>query len=469
MADTQDTPNVDTVVIGGGPGGYVAAIRAAQLGQQVVVVEKAHLGGICLNWGCIPTKALLKSAHVLSTIQHSADFGISAETVSFDYPAIVARSRGVSERLAAGVAFLLKKNKIRVVNGRGKLADSNTVTVELSDGGTESITAKHVILATGARTREFPNLKLDRKRIISSREAMVLDHVPESIAIVGAGSIGVEFADLFQQFGAQVTIIEMLPAVLPLSDAAISREVSKAFKKRRMKVLTDTALKTLENVGDRVKLTYERKGRPGEMEAEYVLLAIGVQPNSEGLGLEEVGIATDRGWVQVDDYGRTSVPSVYAIGDLVGQPCLAHVASAQGILAVEHIAGKKVIPINMGNIPACTYCHPEVASVGLTEQQAVDAGFEVKTGRFPFSACGRALAAGDSVGFVKTVIDGKHGKLLGLHIVGAEATELLMEFTIGRNADLTYEDLLKTVHPHPTLSEGIHEAVAAAFGEAIHV
>jgi len=438
--------------------------------MKVVVVEKAEMGGICLNWGCIPTKALLRSAQVLSLVKEAATFGITVDRVSCDYAAVVRRSRAVSAQLSAGISFLMKKNRIPVLAGRGRLLSPDTVEVQLNDGASvETLNAGNIIIATGARTRQFPNMKLDGKRVLSSREAMVLDRVPRSIAVVGAGSIGVEFAHLFQQFGSEVTLFEMLPACLPLADSAISRELQKTFRKRGMKVLTSTTIDGLENVGESVRLAYTRKGRDSELDAEYVLLAAGVQPNSEGLGLEEVGIATDRGAVKVDEYCRTEVPSVYAIGDVIGQPCLAHVASAEGILAVEQMAGREPLPINYDNIPACTYCSPQAASVGLTEQSAVDAGYGVKTGRFPLKASGKALAMGDTRGFIKTVIDSDSGALLGLHIVGAEATELLMEFALGRTVGATWKDVLRTIHPHPTLSEAIHEAVAAAFGEAIHM
>ncbi len=466
----SESIQADVVVIGGGPGGYVAAIRAAQLGRQVVLVERAELGGICLNWGCIPTKALLRSAEMYGAMQHAGEYGLSATEVTFDYPAVVARSRAVSQRLSQGVGFLMKKNRVRVVQGTARLSGAKRVEVVDDDGnGVAAIAAEAVILATGAHTRDFPGMAIDGTRIIGSREALVLQEVPRRIAILGAGSIGVEFAHHFLSFGAEVHLFEALPRILPLADEDLSKELAKAFKKRGMKLYPGTPVTAVEKTEGGVVLSFERKGRPESLEADLLLMAVGVLPNSAGLGLEEVGVETDHGWVKVDSSYRTSVPGIYAIGDLVGQPCLAHVASAEAIVAVEHLCGHPVRPIDYGNIPACTYCSPQVASVGMTEAQAVAEGRDVRVGRFPLMANGKALALGETAGFVKAVVDGGDGALLGLHIIGAEATELLLEFTLGRSLQATARDLLGAIHPHPTLGESLHEAVAAALNEAIHL
>ena len=459
----------DLAVVGGGPGGYVAAIRAAQLGFDVTLVEKAELGGICLNWGCIPTKALLRSAEVYRTMLNAGEYGLAAGDVSFDFAAVVARSRKIAGKLSQGVAFLLKKNKVRVLAGHARLAGGPTLGVELNDGTSVVVEANNVILATGARTRDFPGMRIDGKRILGSRAAMTLDRVPSSMAIIGAGSIGVEFADVFHSFGSQVTLFEMLPAVLPASDADVSRELAKSLKKRRIGVNVGTRVVEVEKLEGGIRIIYERKGKEKALETECLLMAVGVTPISEDLGLEAAGVETVDGWVKVDGNCRTTASGVFAIGDLTGQPCLAHVASAEGIVAVEHIAGHWGSPIDYNNIPACTYCSPQVASLGLTESAAVEAGHTVKSGKFPFVANGKALAMGETAGFVKTVVDGHSGKLLGLHIIGPEATEMLMEFAVGRKLGATAKDILGVIHPHPTLSESIHEAVAAALGEAIHL
>jgi dihydrolipoamide dehydrogenase len=468
MNGATETSRSDVLVIGGGPGGYVAAIRAAQLGRKVTLVEKDALGGICLNWGCIPTKALLRSAQVLLLAAGADEFGIEVAGVKPDWQRVVKRSREVAGRLSQGVGFLLKKNRVEVVAGTARLVSPRTVEVTAADGSTKRIESAAVVLATGARTREFPNLRLDRTRVISAREAMVLEQLPESIAIIGGGSIGVEFAHLFHAFGVRVLLFEMLPSLLPAGDEDISRDLEKSFKKRGMTVLTSTAIDGLDVGSGSVGVRYTRKGKSESAEVACVLLAVGVQPNSEGLGLEEAGIQTEKGFIVTDEVGRTTAPGVYAIGDVAGQPCLAHAASAEGVLAVEHLAGLPVHPIDYDNIPACTYCSPQVASVGLTERQAAERGIETKVGRFHFRANGKALAMGEPEGLVKAIVRAADGVLLGLHVVGGEATEMIQPFALGRTLGARWEDLIRTIHPHPTLSEAVPEAVLAAFGHAIH-
>jgi len=469
MSDKTVALTSDLAVLGAGPGGYVAAIRAAQLGRDVVLIDEAELGGVCLNWGCIPTKALLRSAEVLSLVRGAGEFGIETSGIDFDFARVVGRSREVAGRLSQGVGHLMKKNGIRVLSGRGRLAGPGLVAVTSADGARTHVEAAQVIIATGARTRDFPGLRMDGKRVISSREAMTLEQVPRSMVIVGAGSIGVEFGHLFQTFGTEVTLLEMMPAILPASDKDVSRELARAFKKRKVKLHTEARLVELVPRDDGVSVTFERRGKRQTMETEYVLMAVGVVPNSEDLGLEEQGIDLDNGWIKVDSFCRTSQPTVYAIGDVTGPPCLAHVASAQGVLAVEHMAGRQVTPIRYDQVPACTYCQPQVASVGLTEEGALEAGLEIVCGRFPWRANGKALALGEIAGFVKTVVEKPTGKLLGLHVVGSEATELLQEYGLGLTLEATAADILATIHPHPTLSEALQEATAAALGEALHL
>lgn len=460
----------DVAVIGGGPGGYVAAIRAAQLGKSVVVVERQHLGGICLNWGCIPTKALLRSADLFSEMQRAEEFGLLLSNPGFDYEKIVARSRAIARRLSAGVGHLLKRNRVRVLQGCGVIGANGKVTVTNDDGGAIAVVgAQHVILATGARTRDFPGMRIDGDRIIGSRAALSMPSLPKRMAIIGAGSIGVEFAHLFNTFGCEVMLFEALPRLLPAADADQSKELARAFKKRGVVIHTATVVKSAVAEGDGIHITYESKGSEEGVLVDKLLMAVGVLPNSAELGLEEAGVDTEDGWVKTDSFYRTSAPNVYAIGDLIGQPCLAHVASAEGIVAAEHLCGKGTSPIDYDNIPACTYSSPQVASVGLTEAAARERYAEVKVGKFPLLANGKALVLGETKGFVKAVLDGANGRLLGLHIVGVEATELLLEFTLGRTLEATAQDLLRSIHPHPTLGEALHEAVAAALGEAIHL
>lgn len=470
MTAKSENIKADVLVIGGGPGGYVAAIRGAQLGKSVVLVEKAELGGVCLNWGCIPTKAILKSADVFTTVGKASQFGISAPAPEVAYDQVIARSRKIANSLSKGVAFLLKKNKVTVVTGTARLVNNTNAVIEDGQGNVATtVEAQHIIIATGARTREFPGMEVDGNVVISSREALVLDKLPESIVVVGAGAIGVEFAHIYATFGVQVTIIEMMDSMLPMSDADIAKELLRAFKRKKVKVLTSTRITDIESTGARATVTIERAGKTDTLEADKVLLAAGVQGNIEDIGLQDAGIVTDKGWIPVNSYLQTNVPSIYAIGDVTGNPCLAHVASAHGVRAAEHLAGKEVVPVDNLNVPACVYCNPQVASVGHTEQSALDAGFDVKVGKFPFKASGKALASGDTTGLVKVIVDGTYGELLGCHIIGPEATELIMEFTLARSVEATHLEILSAVHPHPTLSEAIQEAVGDAFGEALNI
>ena len=469
MGAVDTSERVDLVVIGGGPGGYVAAIRASQLGMRVVLVERASLGGVCLNWGCIPTKAILRSADVLATVREAERFGVGVTGVQVDYPQVIRRSREIAGRLSAGVALLMKKNRIRTVQGRGRLVDPHTVEVTYEDGSTGSVPASNILIATGARTRELPGMEVDGETVIGSRGALELDRIPESVAIVGAGAIGVEFAHIYQAFGAQVTLIELLPAVLPLADQDVSKELTRVFKRRKMTVLTGARVQSLTRTQTGAALTVSRNGKEQVVEVERVLIAAGVRPNIEGLGLDELGIDVSAGAVKVDQSYRTGVRSVYAVGDVIGEPCLAHAASAEGVRAVEIMAGLEITPLDYTTVPTCVYCNPQVASVGYTEQGAMDAGYAVKVGRFPLRASGKALALGELGGFVKMVVDGKCGEILGCHIVGAEATELIAEVTLARTAGMTCREVLATVHPHPTLSEAIHEAAGDALGEALNL
>ncbi|WP_321515289.1 dihydrolipoyl dehydrogenase [Marinifilum fragile] len=461
----------DLIVVGSGPGGYVAAIRASQLGMKVAVVERAELGGICLNWGCIPTKSLLKSAQVFEYMKHAGDYGLSVDgDVKADFEKVVARSRGVAEKMSGGIQYLFKKNKIEVLNGFGKLIGNKQVEVSAEDGTKTTYEAKHIILATGARSRELPNLPQDGKRIIGYRKALTLEKLPKSMIVVGSGAIGSEFAYFYSTMGTNVTLVEFMPNILPVEDEEVSKQMGRSFKKNKIKVMTHSTVESVE--GEEGNLKVNIKNKKGEMEVhecEVVLSAVGITPNTEGIGLEEVGVATENGRVIVDDYYRTNVEGVYAIGDIVKGPALAHVASAEGITCVEKITGMKVEPIDYTTIPGCTYTVPEVASMGMTEQAAKDAGHEVKIGKFPFSASGKASAAGANEGFVKLVFDAKYGELLGAHMVGANVTEMIAELIVARKLETTGHELIKAIHPHPTMSEAVMEAAAAAYDEVIHI
>ena len=456
----------DVIIIGGGPGGYVAAIRAAQLGKKVAVVEANHLGGICLNWGCIPTKALLKNAEVFELVQNAKKYGIETGEVSVNWEKMIKRSRDVAKRLSKGIEFLMKKNKIDYIPARGKLLGNGKVETTDADGKITEISADNIIIATGARAKWFPGMEPDGKHIITYKEAMIPEKQPKSLVIIGAGAIGVEFAHFYQTFGTEVTLIEALPNILPIEDEDISVELEKLFKKRKMNILTNTMVEKIEKLKSSVKVHLNS----GDIvEADNALIAVGVQGNVEDLGLEECNIAVEKGWIKVNEYLETSLAGVYAIGDVAGPPWLAHKASAEGIIASEHIAGLNPDPMKYDNIPGCTYCHPEVASVGLTEKAAKEKGYEIKIGNFPFRGLGKSMAVGDTDGFVKVIYDAKYGEMLGCHIIGAEATNLITEAVIARNLETTHHAVLKTIHPHPTLSEAIMEATADALGEAIHI
>ena len=447
----------------------MAAIRASQLGMKVGVIEKENLGGICLNWGCIPTKALLKSAQVFEYATHAADYGIMASDVKPDFEKIVARSRDVAANMSKGIEFLFKKNKIEVINGFGKLTSKNTVTVTAPDGSTQEVTAKHIILATGARSRELPNLKQDGEKIIGYREALTLPKQPKSMVVVGSGAIGSEFAYFYSTMGTQVTLVEFMPNIVPVEDEEVSRTLGRSFKKKKVKVMTNASVESVDTSGDLCKVNIKTKKGEEVVEAEIVLSAVGITPNTEGIGLEKMGIDMVNGRVKVDDFYRTNVEGVYAIGDIVPGPALAHVASAEGIACVEKIAGMNVQPINYRNIPGCTYTNPEVSSVGLSEKAATEAGYVVKVGKFPFTASGKATAAGMREGFIKLIFDAKTDELLGAHMIGGNVTEMIAEMVVARNLKVTGHDLIKSIHPHPTMSEAIMEAAAAAYGEVIHM
>ncbi|MCB8994387.1 MAG: dihydrolipoyl dehydrogenase [Bacteroidales bacterium] len=460
----------DVLIIGTGPGGYVAAIRASQLGLKVGVVERESLGGICLNWGCIPTKSLLKSAQVLDYFKHAEDYGIKLEgTAKPDFAAVVARSRGVADGMSKGVQFLLKKNKVEVITGTGTLTAPGKVEVVSSDGKKEVHEADHIILATGARSRELPNLKQDGKKIIGYREAMTLPKQPESLIVVGSGAIGSEFASFYNSMGTRVTLVEFLPNVVPVEDEEVSKQLERSFKKAGMTVLTSSNVKSVDTSGKLCKVVIETPKGEEVHEAEIVLSAVGIAPNTENLGLEKLGVEMEKGKIKVDEFYRTNVKGVYAIGDIVHGPALAHVASAEGITCVEKIAGKNPEPVDYSNIPGCTYSNPEVASVGMTEKAAKEAGYEIKVGKFPYTASGKASAAGAKDGFVKLVFDAKYGELLGAHLIGFNVTEMIAELVVARKLETTAHEIIKAIHPHPTMSEAIMEAAAAAYGEVIHL
>ena len=460
--------NYDIIVIGSGPGGYVTAIRASQLGFKTAIIEKENLGGICLNWGCIPTKALLKSAQVFKYINHAEDFGLNKVEASFDFPNVVQRSRGVAEKMSKGVEFLMKKNKIDVIFGTAKVKPGKKVAVE-KDGAVTEYTAEHIVLATGARSRELPNLPQDGKKVIGYRQALTLPKQPKSMIVVGSGAIGVEFAYFYATMGTQVTVVEFMPNIVPVEDEDVSKHLEKSFKKAKIKVMTNASVESVDTSGEGVKAQVKTEKGVVELQADILLSAVGITANIENIGLEEVGIKTEKGRVVVDEWYRTSVLGYYAIGDILPTQALAHVASAEGITCVEKIKGLDVERIDYSNIPGCTYCTPEIASVGLTEKQAKEKGYEIKVGKFPFSASGKATANGDTDGFVKVIFDAKYGEWLGCHMIGTGVTEMIAEAVAARKLETTGHEILKTVHPHPTLSEAVMEAVAAAYGEVIHI
>jgi dihydrolipoamide dehydrogenase len=462
-------PTYDVTIIGAGPGGYVAAIRAAQLGLKVALVEKEHLGGVCLNWGCIPTKALLRNAEVISLLRRGKDFGFTVSGLEVDFGAAVDRSRKVAERLVKGIAALMRKNSVEVVAGTGALKSPTAVEVALSEGGTRTLETHNVIVATGGRARSIPGIVPDGERVLTYREAIVLRDLPRSAVVIGAGPIGLEFAHVWSTYGAAITVVEMLPHALPLEDAEISAEIERAFKRRKVRLFTSTRVQKVETTADGVRVHVADEKGEQVLEAERALVAIGVRPNSENLGLEAIGVQTERGNVIVDAAMRTNVPGVYAIGDVTGKLALAHVASAQGLVAAETIAGVETVTLDYEMLPRCTYCQPQVASFGLTEAQAAERGHQVQVGRFPFQANGKALGLGDYEGFVKIVADAASGEILGAHLVGPEVTELLPELVLARHWELTPEEIARTVHAHPTLSEALMEAAHGVFGQAIHI
>ncbi len=465
MAEDQ---TFDLIVVGGGPGGYVAAIRAAQLKLKVALVEGKHLGGICLNWGCIPTKALLRSSEISHLLQHLDEFGFSADNIKFDLDKVVKRSRGVAKQLASGVGYLLKKNKVTVFDGHGKLAGSGKLTVTKDDKPVATLSAKHIILATGARPRQIPGIEVDGKLIWSYFEAMVPPAMPKSILVIGSGAIGIEFASFYRNMGTEVTVVEMLDRVLPVEDAEISAFAQKAFEKQGMKIITSATVKGVKKAADSVTVTVETGGKTQDITVDRVISAVGIVGNTENLGLEGTKIKVDRTHVVIDEFCRTGEPGIYAIGDLAGPPWLAHKASHEGVICVEAIAGRHPHPLDTANIPGCTYCRPQVASVGMTEAKAKETGREIKVGRFPFIGNGKAIAMGEPDGFVKTIFDAKTGEMLGAHMVGAEVTEMIQGYVVARTLETTETELMNSIFPHPTVSETMHESVLDAYGQAIH-
>ena len=459
----------DIIVLGSGPGGYVTAIRASQLGFKTAIVEKENLGGVCLNWGCIPTKALLKSAQVFEYLQHASDYGLKADGVDKDFDAVVKRSRNVADGMSKGVQFLMKKNKIEVINGFGKLAPGKKVVVTDTEGKDTEHTADHIIIATGARSRELPALPQDGEKIIGYRKAMTLEKQPKKMIVVGSGAIGIEFAYFYNAMGTEVTVVEFLPNIVPVEDEEVSKQLERSFKKAGVKIKTSSEVTHVDTSGDGVKATVKTAKGEEILEADIVLSAVGIKSNIENIGLEEVGIATDRDKILVNDFYLTNIPGYYAIGDVTPGQALAHVSSAEGILCVEKIAGMQVEPLDYGNIPGCTYCMPEVASVGLTEKQAKEKGYELKVGKFPFSASGKAKASGNADGVVKVIFDAKYGEWLGCHMIGAGVTDMIAEAVVARKLETTGHEILKAVHPHPTMSEAVMEAVAEAYDEVIHL
>ena len=462
--------NYDIIVIGSGPGGYVTAIRAAQLGFKTAIIEKENLGGICLNWGCIPTKALLKSAHVFNYLKHAEDYGLNkVENPGFDFTKVIQRSRGVASKMSGGIQFLMKKNKIDVIMGTAKVKAGKKVSVVDTEGKTTEYSATNIIIATGARSRELPNLPQDGKKVIGYRQALSLPEQPKSMIVVGSGAIGIEFADFYNSMGTKVTVVEFLPNIVPLEDEEVSKHVEKSLKKSGIEIMTNSSVESVDTSGNGVKAKVKTANGEITLEADILLSAVGIAANVEGIGLEEGGIKTDKGRVLVNEWYETSVPGYYAIGDIIPTQALAHVASAEGITCVEKIKGMHVEKIDYGNIPGCTYCHPEIASVGLTEKQAKEKGYELKVGKFPFSASGKATANGDVDGFIKVIFDAKYGEWLGCHMVGDGVTDMIAEAVVARKLETTGHEVLKAIHPHPTISEAVMEAVAAAYGEVIHI
>jgi len=459
----------DIIIVGSGPGGYVTAIRASQLGFKTAVVEKESLGGVCLNWGCIPTKALLKSAQVYEYLKHVDQYGLKAEAVDKDFEAVVKRSRGVAEGMSKGVQFLMKKNKIDVIEGFGKVKAGKKIDVTSKGGKVTEYSANHIIIATGARSRELPSLPQDGKKVIGYRQAMTLPSQPKSMIVVGSGAIGVEFASFYNSMGTEVTIVEFQPTIVPVEDKDISKQFERSLKKAGIKIMTNSSVETVDTSGTGVKATVKTKKGEENLEADILLSAVGIKTNIENIGLEDVGIITDRDKILVNDWYQTNIPGYYAIGDVTPGPALAHVASAEGITCVEKIAGIHSEAIDYGNIPGCTYASPEIASVGLTEEQAKEQGYELKVGKFPFSASGKATAAGTTDGFVKVIFDAKYGEWLGCHMIGAGVTDMIAEAVLGRKLETTGHEVLKTIHPHPTMSEAVMEAVADAYDEVIHL
>ena len=460
--------NYDVIILGSGPGGYVTAIRSSQLGLKTAIIEKENLGGICLNWGCIPTKALLKSAQVFEYINHAEDFGIIVKDANADFTNIIKRSRDIADGMSKGIDFLLKKNKVEVINGYGKVKKGNKISVT-ADGKSTDYSAKHIIIATGARSRELPNLPQDGKKIIGYREALNLPKAPKKMVIVGSGAIGVEFAYFYNAMGADVTIVEFMPNIVPLEDVDVSKQLQRSFKKSGIKIMTKSSVEKVDTSGNGCNVTIKTKKGEETIECDVVLSAVGITANIENIGLEEVEIKTDRGKIIVDDYYQTNIPGYYAIGDVLPTHALAHVASAEGITCVEKIAGHNPEPIDYCNIPGCTYAIPEIASVGLTEDDAKKAGYEIKVGKFPFTASGKASAAGHKDGFVKVIFDAKYGEWLGCHMIGYNVTEMIAEAVVARKLETTGKEVLKAIHPHPTMSEAVMEAVADAYDEVIHI
>lgn len=463
--------SVDLVVIGSGPGGYVAAVRAAQLGLKTICVEKSELGGICLNWGCIPTKALLKNAEYMNFIKESKNFGFNIKEFDVDFASVIKRSREVANRMSNGVSFLFKKYKVQLVQGWARFKTPQTIEViDEQRNTTDLISTKYTIIATGARPRMFPGIEVDRKRILTSKEAMIIQEIPKEIVIMGAGAIGVEFAYFFNAFGSKVTLVEMMERILPIEDEEISKELERHFKKAGIKILTNTRVVSAKTNGENVEIVVTKKdGKEERLTSDYALNAIGIQANLEGIGIENIGIEIEKGFIKVNEYLQTNLDNIYAIGDVAGPPWLAHKASAEGIVAVEKIAGLNPKPIDYKNIPGCTYCQPQVASVGMTEKEAREAGYDVRIGKFPYTANGKAHGIGEARGFVKLVIDNKYGEILGAHLIGPDVTEMVAELTLARNLEATAHSIIKTIHPHPTLSEAIMEAAAVAYNESPNI